>query len=631
MDASSELLLWDDPAEPPAGGSCTYSWNGYAEQGVVHSLLRYCEAHAETLRSKYLAWIYDFGELRIGKKNVVEHLVLEDGLSYWWMTLLVEKSPYKSPLTDAIRLLAVEEILEKRKPDSVHLVSRNRQVAKAIQVLCERVGVACKWTVPSAAGSRSRSAEAVVRDLPGPIQALLSMGRYLWTHKATRKVRKSNWLRQDRSVSFVSYLFNFSPDSAKSGVFQSRYWGGLHQLLREMAVPVNWLHLYVPHEATPHAKSAHQLIESLNLGHRRESAHALLESYLTWPMVAAVVKRWLGLYMSLLRLRRIGHAFDSTRPHSFLWFLMRNDWKKSLVGTFSINNLLSLALFDAALKDMPPQQKGFYLCENQSWERALIHAWQKHGHGQLIAVPHSTVRFWDLRYFSDPRAVHSAKPYSMPQPHLTALNGKAAIQAYIKAGYPADALVECEALRFGYLHDLRSRNTSTKPAGGAMRLLVLGEYSAAGTRKLLELLEAAVGQVPAMAITIKPHPGHAVVATDYPLLSLSLTDEPLENILNDFDVVYSGNMTSAAVDVYLAGLPLVVMLDESELNFSPLRGKSDVHFVSTPDDLAVELQAATRQGATPGAQDEFFFLDPEYPRWKELLQRLESGRSEYRF
>ena len=291
-----------------------------------------------------------------------------------------------------------------------------------------------------------------------------------------------------------------------------------------------------------------------------------------------------------------------------------------MVGTFSINNLLSIALFDAALKDMPPQQKGFYLCENQSWERALIHAWQKHGHGQLIAVPHSTVRFWDLRYFSDPRAFHSAKSDSMPRPHLTALNGKAAIQAYIKVGYPSDELIECEALRFEYLYNWRSRNTSTKQAGAAMRLLVLGEYSAVGTRKLLQLLEATVVQVPNMAITIKPHPGNVVMASDYPVLSPSVTKEPLEHILNDFDVVYSGNMTSAAVDVYLAGLPLIVMLDESELNFSPLRGKSDVHFVSSPAELAIELAQAIRQATIPRAKDEFFFLDPEYPRWKVLLQ-----------
>ncbi len=38
------------------------------------------------------------------------------------------------------------------------------------------------------------------------------------------------------------------------------------------------------------------------------------------------------------------------------------------------------------------------------------------------------------------------------------------------------------------------------------------------------------------------------------------------------DTAYSSNMTSAAVDACLIGLP-VVMLGEMELNFSPLRGQ----------------------------------------------------------
>ena len=76
-------------------------------------------------------------------------------------------------------------------------------------------------------------------------------------------------------------------------------------------------------------------------------------------------------------------------------------------GSAAVINLLWIELFDQALRDAPRQDKGFYLCENQGWERAFIHAWRKHGHGELIAVPHATVRFWDLRYFADPRTVRS--------------------------------------------------------------------------------------------------------------------------------------------------------------------------------------------------------------------------------
>ena len=60
---------------------------------------------------------------------------------------------------------------------------------------------------------------------------------------------------------------------------------------------------------------------------------------------------------------------------------MRSDWYASMRGAAAIDSLLFVELFDAALRDLPHQVKGLYLCENQPWEQALIHAWRKYGHG----------------------------------------------------------------------------------------------------------------------------------------------------------------------------------------------------------------------------------------------------------
>ena len=79
----------------------------------MHSVLKYVEAHSERLRGKYLAWIHELGEHEIDGTRVIDALILEDGFSYWWMTLLVEKSLWKSAsIADAIRVLALEEIVE---------------------------------------------------------------------------------------------------------------------------------------------------------------------------------------------------------------------------------------------------------------------------------------------------------------------------------------------------------------------------------------------------------------------------------------------------------------------------------------------------------------------------------------
>jgi surface carbohydrate biosynthesis protein (TIGR04326 family) len=319
-------------------------------------------------------------------------------------------------------------------------------------------------------------------------------------------------------------------------------------------------------------------------------------------------------------LRGIRLAFRPLGSSFSLWPLMRGDWYSSLRGPGAISSLLWLELFDLAMRDLPRQSKGLYLCENQAWERALIHSWRKHGHGQLIAVPHSTVRYWDLRYITDPRTVRSENALPLPQPDLVALNGMAAIDAYRSADYPNNAIVECEALRYSYLNELRTRPASRRAMAPGLKVLILGDYFPANTIKMLELLEAAVAQMSVQVeFTVKSHPSYAVKLANYPSLHLQAVDKPLDQILHGFDIAYSSNVTSAALDAYLSGLAVVVMLDAAELNFSPLRGQPGVRFVSTAGELNEALRSADQGPAGNHNPKEFFFLDPELPRWKRVL------------
>jgi surface carbohydrate biosynthesis protein (TIGR04326 family) len=102
-------------------------------------------------------------------------------------------------------------------------------------------------------------------------------------------------------------------------------------------------------------------------------------------------------------------------------------------------------------------------------------------------------------------------------------------------------------------------------------------------------------------------------------LHLNVTTEPLEKVLPNFEVAYVANMTSAALDAYLAGLQVIVMLDDTQLNVSPLRGQTGVTFVSTPRELAAALDRAHEQPEARATNTDFFFLDPELPRWSRLL------------
>ena len=101
---------------------------------------------------------------------------------------------------------------------------------------------------------------------------------------------------------------------------------------------------------------------------------------------------------------------------------------------------------------------------------------------------------------------------------------------------------------------------------------------------------------------------------------------PLSDLVDGFDVAFSSNGTSAGVDVLLAGLPVVVWLDEDDLNLSDLRGLPGVAFVGSPGDLAGSFRGIRTGEVRAPSAPAFFTLDAGLPRWRHLLAEVPTHR-----
>jgi surface carbohydrate biosynthesis protein (TIGR04326 family) len=620
------ITIWDSNEDTPKLDELIYTWNGYEEKGSVRSLLGYVESHGERLREKYLAWVHDLGESQKDGKRLIDHLTFEDGFSYWWMTSFVEKNFWKSPsIIDVIRFLALEEIIVEIKPSKLLFVSSNREFNDALGNLCRSLNVSYEWKHLSKKTPWQFNLRCFFRKLPYPIQGIIRLVRHLFGRWALRRAKNSQGFSSDNSLFFCSCLVNFDSKLAEHGHFHSHFWEGMHDLMQKLGISGNWLQHYYPHDSVPTPEIAIDLVQRFNQQEKGKGSHTFIDSYLTWRIVYLVLKRWVKLIFISWRLNNICLTMLENGDSAYsLWPIVKEDWYSSMIGATSITNLLWIELFDSALGDIPHQKMGLFLCEYQSWEKAMIHAWRKNGHGKLIGVSHSTVRFWDLRLYVDPRTTRSSSQNPLPQPDLTALNGKVAVDTYIKMGYPKQALLECEALRYGYLNKMSTGSKKEKRVG-EIKVLIFGDTIPLYTTQMLKLLEQAQPfiKVPTSYV-IKPHPTHQIHSSDYPSLNLRIVFDPLGEILNNFDITYSANLTSASIDAYLAGLPVVVILNQMELNFSPLRGQPDVRFVDTPEKLAEAFYMTQHQKVTMPDRNDFFFLDPELPRWRRLLSCIRS-------
>ncbi len=624
-------VVWDQAGAAPAVASRVLCWQSYARGGAIFSVPRHLEDNAERIKRKYLAFIHDLGEHRLAGKRVVDHLDLGDGFSLWWMTLLAEKSPLKSPrIYDCLRLIALEEMLTEDLPSDLTLITADQALAQAMRRLCRNLGISFRCRI-AGGSNRKWSLRGFYETLPYWVRGLLSF-RHVLRRWPLRKLRLPEWFSGDRAVFVCSYFIHLDPAQCAQGQFHSRQWEGLPKSLHENGRSLNWIQLFLFSAVVPNLATGLRWLRKFNRDPGNQGWHAFLDTYMTIGRVVGAMKTWLWLNVISWRLRTIHTAFQPKASAVWLWPMLRGDWRSSLNGPVAVNNCFWVALFDAALADMPRQAVGLYLCENQGWEKALLRAWRKHGHGELIGVQHATVPFWHLYYFDDPRTLNSMLGCALPLPDRLAVNGAAARQAFAAGSYPPGRLVEVEALRYLNLADIlasagRDRASFQKlvaPGTGSaarVNVLVLGDMIPSSMHHLLGVLAETCSRLSAAyCFTFKPHPGYSVDLANYPGLRAEETTEPLGQILSSYDVAVAANSTSASVDAYLAGLPVIIGLDGDELNLSPLRGWVGVRFASNCDEMLDALKTAgCGAGSAESDRERFFHLNPALPRWKRLL------------
>lgn len=614
------VLVWDREGEPSDFEGEVLQWRAYTVGPRASSVPAYLEAHAERLRGAYLAFIHDLGEARISGMRVVEHLSLDDGFSFWWMSWLAEKSPFKSQgIYTGLRLLALEDMLLARKPARLELASDDANLVEAIFVLCGNLGIAC-----ARRHVRGTARHSLRELLPHWLRGALSLVQRIASCWPLRRYSEPPWFSGNDAVFIGSFFAHIDAESCARGEFRSRYWGTLPEMLRAAGRSTNWIHQFVYGYSSdaPDAPTSLSWLGRFNADADRQGRHAFLESYLTWGVVLRASINWLRLCAAAFRLRSIPVAFVPKGSAVWLWPVLREDWHNSLSGSAGALNCLWVELFEGVLKKMPPQKIGLYLCENQGWEMAFLRSWRKFGHGKIIGVAHATVPFWHLYYLDDPRGFEPGREWPRPSPDLLAVNGPAAARVFAGVGHPAARLVKVEALRYLDLPRLAAQRSAVPSGSAQTRVIILGDVIAESMRSLLLNLEAAVKLLPSgYRFTLKPHPLFRVDLSAYPGLRVeSSTTLGLDRILGEYDVALAANSTSAAIDAYLAGVPVIVGLNGGDLNLSPLRGEPGARFAGTPEELAEALLEARATAAAKPERDEFFYLDPELPRWRRLLE-----------
>jgi len=232
----------------------------------------------------------------------------------------------------------------------------------------------------------------------------------------------------------------------------------------------------------------------------------------------------------------------------------------------------------------------------------------------LVGVAHSTIRFWDLRYFSDASENKFINSLSRrPFPDHIFVNGEIGRRLLLENSYPENSISVVEALRYMYLQELRMSTQSSKE-----HVLLLGDFLGHANSVLVSVFKESIElleQPP--PIKVRSHPICPLTEEQLGGLISSVSLDGLSDLLQRASVVVTTAASSSAAESAALGIPTIVVLDARSLNYSPFRQTDNVYVVENANQLRTLLRDLKRLEARPS--DTIFCLDPNYPRWQREL------------
>jgi len=613
-NSPSHLVVVDDAGSTTVPGRCVAHWFLRDPGAGLESIPALVDAHADELRTAYVAWTHDVGSAVVDGRSIRAHLQFWPDFSFWWMGLIPEKAPLRTRAIYAVfKLGALERLYKERDCEGIVYVGRDRALARTLRQWCKTLGHSYRHI---AAGRRRAPPRRLSRRLPDPIQAVGYLLLKCWTryrHHAGSKPKRTPVVRDQATV--ITFFPNIDLERTEGGRFWSRYWEQLHGVLDSLPVVVNWVWLYVDSEQASY-RQAIRLRNTCNRTGPDKYRHILVDEFMTARALARAVATFARSCLAAVRLRGIRAAFHMKGSSLNFYPILASDWRASLCGVAAMDGALTLELFDEAARQLGPSVWTLFVWENQPWEHAAVVAWRRWRNGRMFGVQHATLPPLDLRAFIDRRDITGPIPEQLPIPDLIAVNGQGSRSLLREAGFPEERLVATEALRYRHLGEARrprQRSVST--------LLVLTGFRASETRRQLKLLDEAArhGALASYRrVIVKPHPVCAVE----PLLGElratfphEIVKEALAVVWDEADVVFAANSTSAVAEALCFGLPTAVCAPDDELNLSPAFGVEGVPMVATAEALEAFLQAPS------SAQwpSDYLTLDNGLSRWRTLL------------
>ncbi len=600
----------------------TVNWDKITVPSDQISLPTQADDQVLEIKKKFLAWAYEVSQIQIDGKTVTEHLKIFEGLSFWWMTLMGEKSPYKCPAIYAVfKLHTLEKLYQHYDCRGIIFNGNDSALGQVLNQWCAEMGHPYKKVPSSSKKTFHFSLNYLFSKLPYLIQACVWFIHRAWTrfrHVSSVHITPEKEMTE---ITMVTYFPNINREKTEQGRFFSRYWGDLHSLLDKLPFRIRWVWFYFKQNEIDFQETV-RLRDVCNETQPEKYKHHLLEEFLSPKSLLLAIRLYSKVYKKGKQLKKLQKNF--VLPGSQLNFFpfFKTDWDTSFFGSLARDEALRIALFDSMVLTLPSGTFGMFPSENQGWELGLISAWRRHQKKMtILSFIHSSFRPLDLCILSDSRTHENADSLSLPCPDLWAIGISSCLNLFKESGYPQEKLLPVEALRYLHLMGRFGSEKKDLPQTGRILLVASGMTNQETPAHFEMLVEAAQksGLDKYAKVIIKPHPAFPLndFLKNYDLpFSYTLSNESLDSLWPSVDVVYCPNPSSICVEAAWLGVPVIIPSSVNALNLNPLYGLPRLKEVKNSAMLVEKLS----NPSLVSIPKDYFFFDQDLTRWKKFLK-----------
>jgi len=597
-------------------GETIILWNRYAGSNALAGLVSLPDAieqRSDAIRSQVLAFVHETGKKSYRDKTIIETLKIRDSFSWWWMTLFALRRWHDdSNLYELAKIYALRDVLIERQITNLQITEIPDDAATAIESLCDSLGIEFQ---DGGVGLASTVHPQIYNKLPSTFQAFAVLVRTVFASST----KKSAEIETTGGLCFFDYLNGLDLEKYKHGVHVSRYWGAVTEIAESSNKSNSWFHLFTPSSTTPTPQIA---IRNLNRSKSpaRES-HYLLSGYVNLRVVFLSLLVYLKICRASVMLGSKDKLFIDTQTGIDFTDLFRHEWVDSLRGRTAMHHAILFCSIEDQLRKLPPQNAAFFVMENQPWEMALIYVWKRFQSSPIIGIPHAAAKFWELRHFVDPCSRSAQAIHKFPEPDMIGVNSPFMRNLLEDNSFPPERIIDLEAA--GFTHLYISPSTKSGPRTSLLKsTLIFGDYDRNLTMSLLDATTRSLSELGTQTINIfRPHPMCVVTPEILSKHGLMTNGGSISDQLEVADLVIAPSSTSAAVEAFCLGIPVVILLGTSTFNFSPLRNMDGVFFASDEKSLSVAIASASAVGRTNPRP--YFNIDPIFTSWRSLLEGLQ--------